>query len=169
MHVFSSKFTSLSTCCSYSVNCFILKFGLDIVFVSCYLDFSINRRDVMDKQVIFFSYLLGEYSSHFARNLQKKGFELVVANCDDSHSCFNKTGIKHTFRNDADNAPMLDQLYYESTAKKLECTVLVIDCDSSLATSGFEANRELRCKCVYFYFVVIYIKFYRFQAYRIPL
>lgn len=95
-------------------------------------------------QVIFFSYLLGEYTSNFAANLQKKNFQVVVANCDDSHSCFNKTGIEHIFRNDADNAPLLDQLYYELITKKVGCSVLVIDCDPSLATSGFEANRELR-------------------------
>lgn len=95
------------------------------------------------KQAIFFNFL-GDEMCPFATHLSQKGFDIVVANCDDTHKSFEKHNVKHTFSCDAENASILSKLLLDSVSKKVDSTVVIAQCDSSLSSEGFETNLQLR-------------------------
>ena len=95
------------------------------------------------KRAVFFNYL-GDQTCSFASLLLDKGYEISVVNCENTHSCFQAHGVKHSFRTDKDIAAVLSMLYHDSLAKKFACTVIVAECDSALSTAGFETNLQLR-------------------------
>lgn len=99
------------------------------------------------KQAIFFNFL-GDEICPFASHLASKGFEIVVANCDDTHQSFKKHNVKHSFTCDAENASILSKVFANSVSKKVESTLVVAKCDPSLSSEGFEANLQLRYVCV---------------------
>ena len=95
------------------------------------------------KQAIFFNFF-GDEMCSFASHLSSKGFDIVVANCDDTHHSFEKHDVKHAFKCDAENASILGKLFLDSVSKKVESTVVIAKCDSSLSSEGFETNLQLR-------------------------
>ncbi len=95
------------------------------------------------KRAVFFDYI-GDQTCSFAFLLLDKGYEISVVNCENTHSCFQVRGVKHSFHTDKNNAAVLSTLYHDSLAKKFACTVIVAECDSSLSTAGFETNLQLR-------------------------
>ena len=96
-----------------------------------------------DKRAIFFNYF-GDQICHFAEDLQKKGFEIIVANDDDSHDCLKRHNVNHVFRTDTESSALLSKLYHDLAARKVVDAVLIIECESSLSTEGFNANLQLR-------------------------
>lgn len=95
------------------------------------------------KRAAFFNFL-GDHTCTFALHLLDKGFDVSVVNCENTHSCFEARGIKHSYITDSDNAAVLSKLYHDSLAKKFNCAVIVAECVSSLSSAGFENNLQLR-------------------------
>ena len=103
----------------------------------------LNQVQSGPKKALFLTFI-GNEVSDFASKLFKEGFEIEVVNCDDSHNCFNKRNIKHNFRTDAENGDVLASFRKEMASNKRASGIVVMDCENSMSTVGFEANMELR-------------------------
>lgn len=98
---------------------------------------------MMTQKALFMTFL-GELVHGLATRLQKRGFEIVVANCQDTHSCFQSRGMPHKFCIEQTNAVILDN-FCEDLRSDLLCNgVVVVNCDFSMSSLSFEMNMQLR-------------------------
>ena len=105
------------------------------------------------QQALFFTFI-GEEVGSFAEELSKRGFEIIVVNCDDTHDCLSKCNVNHVFRTDAENGDVLVKFRKDMALNKLSTGVVVMDCENSMTTVGYEANMELRWASTLAHFIL---------------